>query len=237
MSRSRLQSLNSNIDHMKCSLSSKNSTEKYRGFRGSLFSIHPLSGCERLLVVGEPLPASNESIVNKLLYLDNKLFQDLACDRDLDLALARDLARDLAFALDRDLTRDLDRDIDRDIARPSTARTQGSPTDPATSSATSPRPRPRPHPDLDLALAPTSPSPTPSTATPTPSPSTATATPSTSTTTSPHPRPLRPHPDLGRANNFMGMTLGSIFQEGFRPDLSRSNYPRTGGTPFAGRSL
>ena len=23
-------------------------TEKYRGFRGSLFSIHPLSGCERL---------------------------------------------------------------------------------------------------------------------------------------------------------------------------------------------
>ena len=24
-------------------------TEKYRGFRGSLFSIHPLSGCERLL--------------------------------------------------------------------------------------------------------------------------------------------------------------------------------------------
>ena len=25
-------------------------TEKYRGFRGSLFSIHPLSGCERLLM-------------------------------------------------------------------------------------------------------------------------------------------------------------------------------------------
>ncbi|MGA8351324.1 MAG: hypothetical protein WB773_26260, partial [Isosphaeraceae bacterium] len=24
-------------------------TEKYSGFRGSLFSIHPLSGCERLL--------------------------------------------------------------------------------------------------------------------------------------------------------------------------------------------
>src|SRR5208337_918305 len=103
MSRSRLQSLISNIDHMTCSLSSKNSprntvdfeaacsvyirfrgvngyhqtntilntshepkstavlelkyrsyemftiiqefTEKYRGFRGSLFSIHPLSGC------------------------------------------------------------------------------------------------------------------------------------------------------------------------------------------------
>ena len=27
-------------------------TEKYRGFRGSLFSIHPLSGCERLLRLG-----------------------------------------------------------------------------------------------------------------------------------------------------------------------------------------
>src|SRR5271166_2816592 len=26
-------------------------TEKYRGFRGSLFSIHPLSGCERLLPI------------------------------------------------------------------------------------------------------------------------------------------------------------------------------------------
>src|SRR5271166_1578326 len=28
-------------------------TEKYRGFRGSLFSIHPLSGCERLLGIGD----------------------------------------------------------------------------------------------------------------------------------------------------------------------------------------
>jgi hypothetical protein len=35
-------------------------TEKYRGFRGSLFSIHPLSGCERLL--RQKVPRRNVSI-------------------------------------------------------------------------------------------------------------------------------------------------------------------------------
>ena len=126
-----------------------------------------------LVVVREPLSASNESIVNNLSYLNNRILQDVDGDRELaafarDLrprpaisprprpatfAFARrtrprtiDLDRDLAFALDLDLLHDLDR-------------------------------------DLDSAL------------------------------------------DLDSAYTFIGMTLGSIFQQGFRPDLSRSWAP------------
>ena len=40
-------------------------TEKYRGFRGSLFSIHPLSGCERLLVRREHQRTDNTSKYEK----------------------------------------------------------------------------------------------------------------------------------------------------------------------------
>ena len=142
-----------------------------------------------LVVVGEPLSASNECIVNNLFYLNNRIVQDLALalahardldlDRDLFFARARDLALFLARAraLNRDLARARDfalalvpalnlnldrgpnRDYDRDLNR-----------------------------GLDLDPA----------------------------------RDLAHGADPDSAYNFMGMTLGSIFQEGFRPDLSRS---------------
>jgi len=137
-----------------------------------------------LVVVREPLSASNESIVNNLFYLNNRILQDVARDRDLarDDARHRDDARDRDFDrhLNRDFDRDgdifvvrelaldldRDRDLDRDlfVARALTV-------------------------DRDLHLART--------------------------------RDLARDPDSA----FMGMTLGSIFEERFRPDLSRSWAP------------
>ena len=136
------------------------------------------------VVVGELLPASHESIVNKFWYLNAKLFQDGARVRDLvrdtahdfvlTLDLDRDTARDLAFgtALGNAFVRDLDRHT-------TLALTRGSFRHRALAL------------DLDLA------------------------------------RDLadaRVFSDLALVSDLdlAGMTLGSIFQEGFRPDLSRS---------------
>src|SRR5271166_6158362 len=61
-------------------------TEKYRGFRGSLFSIHPLSGCERLRrrIDRGPIPAVRVvawSLLNEVNAVSPKRVR-LAASRD-----------------------------------------------------------------------------------------------------------------------------------------------------------
>ena len=139
-------------------------------------------GSVSLVVVREPLSASNKSVVNNLFYLNNRIFQDVA----RDLAFDRDRAFDRALARDRDRALDnaRDRDRDRDLARARALdRARARAFDLALARA-----RDR---DLYFELE--------------------------------NARYL--DRDLDLDYNLSGMTLGSILQEGFRPDLSRSWAP------------